>query len=49
MYAREQLAEGQVVRGPAIVEQYDATTYVAPGWSLHVREELLVLGRQGAA
>jgi N-methylhydantoinase A len=49
VYAREQLAEGQTVRGPAIVEQYDATTYVAPGWSLHVREELLVLEREGAA
>ncbi len=49
VYAREALADGQALHGPAVVEQYDATTYVAPGWSLHVRDELLVLERAGAA
>jgi N-methylhydantoinase A len=36
VYAREQLAPGAGFAGPAIVEQYDATTYVAPGWRASV-------------
>jgi len=32
VYARTALHDGENFRGPAIVEQYDATTYVAPGW-----------------
>lgn len=30
---REFLAEGAIVRGPAIIAEYGATTFVAPGWS----------------
>ncbi len=32
VYARERLPRGTAFAGPAIVEQYDTTTYVAPGW-----------------
>ena len=36
VYARALLEPGNVLRGPAVVEQYDATTYVAPGWSARI-------------
>lgn len=32
VYAREQLAAGQVLQGPALITETVATTYVAPGW-----------------
>ncbi len=33
VYGRAALQAGDTFAGPAVVEQYDATTYVAPGWS----------------
>jgi N-methylhydantoinase A len=33
---RNALLPGHAFAGPAVVEQYDATTYVAPGWNAHV-------------
>ncbi len=33
VYRRWELAAGQVVNGPSIVEQLDTTTYVGPSWS----------------
>lgn len=41
---RSSLAIGAVVRGPAVVEEREATTVVPPGWSLEVAEhgELLL-------
>lgn len=36
VYARAELRCGDAFAGPAIVEQYDATTFVAGGWSAHV-------------
>ena len=36
VYARELLAAGNVFDGPAVVEQYDATTYGAAGWSARI-------------
>lgn len=36
IYARDRLAAGDAFSGPAVIEQYDATTYVAPGWNAHV-------------
>ncbi len=36
VYARERLPAGTLLSGPAIVEQYDATTYVAAGWRASV-------------
>lgn len=32
------LVRGDAVAGPAIIEQYDSTTYVAPGWTCEVDE-----------
>jgi len=36
VYARALLRPGDAFAGPAVVEQYDATTYVGPAWSAHV-------------
>jgi N-methylhydantoinase A len=36
VYARASLRAGDAFEGPAVVEQYDATTYVAPGWSARI-------------
>lgn len=33
VYRRWELAAGQIVEGPSIIEQLDTTTYVGPGWS----------------
>jgi N-methylhydantoinase A len=33
LYERDQLDIGANVAGPAIVEQFDATTVIPPGWS----------------
>jgi N-methylhydantoinase A len=33
LYERDQLGIGTLVAGPAIVEQFDATTVIPPGWS----------------
>jgi N-methylhydantoinase A len=32
LYERDRLAVGAVVDGPAIIEQFDATTVIPPGW-----------------
>ncbi len=49
VYARDALAGGNAIRGAAIVEQYDTTTYVAPGWTLRVHGDVLVLDREARA
>lgn len=36
VYDRAVLRPGDAFDGPAVVEQYDATTYLAPGWSARV-------------
>ena len=36
LFERERLAAGNVVRGPAIIFQFDATTVVPPGWQARV-------------
>ena len=38
VYARERLESGNKVEGPAIIEQYDATTVIYPDWSAQVDE-----------
>lgn len=45
VHAREALDERTVLTGPALVEQYDTCTYVAPGWRASVRDGLLDLER----
>jgi N-methylhydantoinase A len=36
VYARALLRAGDAFAGPAVIEQYDATTYVAPAWRAHI-------------
>ncbi len=45
VFARDRLTDGNQIAGPAIVEQYDTCTYLAPGWSCTVRDGLLALNR----
>jgi N-methylhydantoinase A len=45
VFQRGGLAQGAQIGGPAIVEAYDSTTYVAPGWRLTVENDLFVLQR----
>ena len=48
LYERDRLPPGAGLDGPAIVEQFDATTIVPPGWSARVdRLRNLVLARNG--
>ncbi len=36
VYLRERLKSGNLISGPAVVEQYDSTTVVHPGWEAEV-------------
>jgi N-methylhydantoinase A len=45
VFARDGLGAGAELDGPAIVEEYDSTTYVPKAWSLRMQDELLVLLR----
>jgi N-methylhydantoinase A len=48
LYERDGLAVGAVVEGPAIVEQFDATTVIPPGWRGRVdRRRNLVMEKDG--
>ncbi|HEY7350931.1 MAG TPA: hydantoinase/oxoprolinase family protein [Ktedonobacterales bacterium] len=48
IYQRERLLPGNIVSGPAIIEQYDTTTMLPPGWKASVdRLTNLVLERSG--
>jgi N-methylhydantoinase A len=38
VYVREKLQPGNQIKGPAVIEQYDATTVVYPSWSAHIDE-----------
>lgn len=40
---RDALHDAQRLDGPAIVDAYDTTVYVAPGWSLRAERNLLIL------
>ncbi|MDQ6930111.1 MAG: hydantoinase/oxoprolinase family protein [Candidatus Eremiobacteraeota bacterium] len=48
VFQRSALTEGQRLRGPAIIEQYDACTYAAPGWDARLDAGDLVLERATA-
>jgi N-methylhydantoinase A len=48
VFKRETLTEGTAIAGPAIVESYDSTTYLAPKWSLMVEGDLLMLQRENS-
>jgi N-methylhydantoinase A len=36
IYQRERLLAGNMLSGPALIEQYDTTTLLPPGWMTHV-------------
>jgi N-methylhydantoinase A len=45
IYVRERLSAGNEIEGPAIIEQYDSTTVLNPGWTARADEwGCLVLG-----
>jgi len=46
---RQALREGDGVQGPAIIEEYDATTFVPTGWNATTRESELHLKTHAAA
>jgi N-methylhydantoinase A/oxoprolinase/acetone carboxylase beta subunit len=48
VYDRDGLAPGEVVRGPAIIEQSDTTTLVEPGWRVEVAQNAVLLMRKSA-
>jgi N-methylhydantoinase A len=49
LYERDGLDIGIVIAGPAIVEQFDATTVIPPGWSAQVdRRRNLILEKRGS-
>jgi N-methylhydantoinase A len=43
VYQRDALQPGMTIEGPAIVEQYDTTTYVAPRWRCEAGETLAMV------
>jgi N-methylhydantoinase A len=43
VFAREELEPGRTIAGPAIVEQYDTTTYVAPNWTATVMSDRILM------
>jgi N-methylhydantoinase A len=45
VYQRESLAPDATVRGPALVEQYDTSTYVPPEWSAKTDDAMLTVER----
>jgi N-methylhydantoinase A len=45
VFERNGLVDGTRIEGPAIVESYDSTAYVASKWSLDVKGDLLLLQR----
>ncbi|HEY2137847.1 MAG TPA: hydantoinase/oxoprolinase family protein [Xanthobacteraceae bacterium] len=49
LYERDRLDIGTMIEGPAIVEQFDATTVIPPGWSAQVdcRRNLILEKRGG--
>jgi N-methylhydantoinase A len=49
LYERDQLDIGTAIAGPAIVEQFDATTVIPSGWSAQVdrRRNLILEKREG--
>ena len=49
VYERDRLDPGAVLAGPAIIEQFDATTAIPPGWHAAVDAfRNIVLTKRGA-
>jgi N-methylhydantoinase A/oxoprolinase/acetone carboxylase beta subunit len=49
VFERDRLDIGAIIDGPAIVEQFDATTVIPPGWRAQVdrRRNLILHKRPG--
>jgi N-methylhydantoinase A len=43
IYAREKLWVSDVIAGPAVVEQFDCTTIINPGWSSSIDDLLNII------
>ena len=48
VYRRDLLRPGAVIEGPAVIEQYDTTTFLVPGETARVDERMLVITELGA-
>lgn len=46
LYARDLLRPGNVVEGPAVIEQYDTTSFILPGETARVDDYRLILTEQ---
>jgi len=49
VYERDGLDVGVMIQGPAVVEQFDATTVVPPGWTGRVDQHRNLVLEKGAA
>ena len=49
VYERDGLDVGVMIHGPAVVEQFDATTIVPPGWTGRVDQHRNLVLEKGAA
>jgi len=49
VYERDKLDVGVSVHGPAVVEQFDATTIIPPGWTGRVDQHRNLVLEKGAA
>lgn len=47
VYSRERLLPGNRIEGPAIIQQYDSTSVIPPGWSAAVDEFSNLMLRRG--
>ena len=46
VFQRRALTQGAEIAGPAIIEEYDSTTYLAPHWKVTVEDDLLLLRKE---
>jgi len=49
VYERSQLAEGQEIAGPAIIEERETTTVILPGWTARVDRTGCIIAERTAA
>ena len=49
LYERDALDVGATIAGPAIVEQFDATTVIPPGWTAQVDARRNLILQKGGA
>jgi N-methylhydantoinase A len=47
VYDRKSLAAGQIIAGPAIIEERETTTAIPPGWSATVDQVGCIIARKG--